>query len=79
MSFFRYHGAAPGEIGRAHGAGDFRKNIAQLVVVTDADAWRLVMMNPAAAAVTGSARVREALGQRPSLWRSNRHDAAFYE
>ncbi len=36
------------------------------------------MMNPAAAAVTGFS-VQEALGQRPSLWRSNRHDVAFYE
>ena len=53
------------------------ENIAQPVVVTDADA-RIVMMNPAAAAVTGFS-VQEALGQRPSLWRSNRHDAAFYE
>lgn len=53
------------------------ENIGQPVVVTDADA-RIIMINPAAAAVTGFS-AEEALGQRPSLWRSDRHDKAFYE
>lgn len=53
------------------------ENVGQPVVVTDADA-RILMINPAAAAVTGFS-AEEALGQRPSLWRSDRHDKAFYE
>jgi diguanylate cyclase (GGDEF)-like protein/PAS domain S-box-containing protein len=53
------------------------ENVGQPVVVTDADA-RIVMINPAAAAVTGFS-AEEALGERPSLWRSDRHDKAFYE
>lgn len=46
------------------------------IMVTDGDS-RIISVNPAFTDITGYEAV-EAVGKRPSLLRSNRHDAAFY-
>jgi two-component system cell cycle sensor histidine kinase/response regulator CckA len=47
------------------------------VVITDTDS-RILFVNPAFERVTGYSR-EEALGKKPSLLKSGRHDKAFYE
>ena len=53
------------------------ENTTEGVVITDADA-NILAVNRAFCAISGFTE-EEAIGQNPRLWKSNRHDRAFYQ
>jgi diguanylate cyclase (GGDEF)-like protein/PAS domain S-box-containing protein len=74
---------AAAELERVHGerqlqlAANVFENIAEGVVVTDIDG-NIVAVNKAVFGITGYGE-EEILGQNPRLWKSQHHDAAFYQ